>query len=390
MKNKESLVKSVHDQAQALFNAASYSEVISLVNKSSDRKIFSDEFILFVCKAHALMNQNREALSFFVRFIHLNPKVNLQCVVEDLISLNLFQCTLDLIQELLKKYPLSGYLRTKKSLAQLRMGSLDLSISTMLEKLKYGLIEDSDLNVLLEIKELSNEKKESSSYVDSLLNASSVRQVFERSIYPKTISLGRDCEFGMIQRIMGAEPVSLFRWGTLKFESFIELLNNDFLGFAADDSAYLEYENTVNFDEFWFFDRIYGAKIHTHFNTKNIELDDSYETLLDKSKKHFLYLARKLREDLEDGEKLFVYKSGSDMSHSDAFLLSKAMMRFGNNKLLVIMPLAADKNVHEVLSDNLHVGRVSKFWVGAKKDSIQVVEWNNIIQKSFKIFFNFH
>jgi len=383
LKQKESLINEIF----LMLRNSKYQEVIDLIKKSNNSNTYSEELVLYLGKAMACMGLEQQAMESLVSYITFNPKVNLRNVFEELFEPSLYKFSLKLISEQIKKYPLSGYLRSQKSLIHLRMGSLDLSTSSMLEKLKYGLIDDGDLGLLVQIRNSYQQYGEPPLEVSKLLNADAVKSIFERSVYQKTLSLGRDCEFGMVQREMGAEPISLFRWGTLTFESFIRLLENDFVGFASNDSAFLQYENTENFDEFWFHDGNYGAKIHTHFNAKNIDLDDTYESLLEKSKEHFLFLVRKLREELQDGEKLFVYKSGNEMSLADAFQLSKTMTTYGNNKLLIVMPQGYNSAEHEILSESLHLGRLSKFWVDAQKESIQFREWNNIVQKSYNIFY---
>ncbi len=45
-------------------------------------------------------------------------------------------------------------------------------------------------------------------------------------------SLGRNCEFGFVQRLSGAEPMGLLRFAGMSFDALVQALNTRFAGIA--------------------------------------------------------------------------------------------------------------------------------------------------------------
>ena len=160
---------------------------------------------------------------------------------------------------------------------------------------------------------------------------------------------------------------------------------NNFEDFAVD-SSYLWYENRDAFNEYWFLDKNYGARIHTSFRMGNIGVEDTEEILLQKSRLHFRLLARRLSDDLEDAEKLFIYKANCYLSDNEIIRLHSSMGRYGNCKLLVVMRSDIGDSSTRKLNNALHVGFISRYWDGAREMTISLKEWVDVINWSLNEF----
>ncbi len=114
-------------------------------------------------------------------------------------------------------------------------------------------------------------------------------------------SLGDDCEFGFAQRAVGAEPLSLLRFGGIRLHRLHEALDNGFAG--IDDPANIAVRGGEG--EYMVEQTHYRYSYHTFIDSASMEPDE----LLARELIRLSFCRRKLLEDLEDGDKIFVVKS---------------------------------------------------------------------------------
>ncbi len=120
-------------------------------------------------------------------------------------------------------------------------------------------------------------------------------------------SLGDDCEFGFAQRAAGAEPLSLLRFGGIRLHRLDEALAAGFAG--IDDPAELGTSilGGRGLGEYMIVQNRYRYVYHTFVNSWEMERD----TLIAREVARLTFCRRKLLEDLEDGDKIFVVKSSA-------------------------------------------------------------------------------
>ena len=118
-------------------------------------------------------------------------------------------------------------------------------------------------------------------------------------------SLGDDCEFGFVQRSVGAEPLSLLRFGGIRLHRLYEGLGNRFEG--IDDVAELgiSIQGGEGHGEYMIVQNRYRYLYHTFVNSWEMDRD----VLIAREAARLAFCRRKLLEDLEDGDKIFVVKS---------------------------------------------------------------------------------
>ncbi|MBT8595649.1 hypothetical protein G6672_09220 [Polynucleobacter paneuropaeus] len=281
-----------------------------------------------------------------------------------------------------KLFPMHLGLLTELAKNNIFLNDTDKASHTFLTKAKFGKLENSDYGIICELlgklkikRSLSDSESEFSEHPD-------VDRILLSKVYENSVSLGYDCEFGYIQRVRGFEPTDLFRWGTLPLENLVRLFNSGFKGFATEESAYVEYENSEIFHEYWFRDREYDAKIHTGYRVGNLTAADDENSVLKKSRMHFQMLARRLKEDLEDAEKLFVYKSRSILEGSAIHRLSDSIGNYGNNRLLILMPKGDSNNNFSEVNENVCLGYMKEYWKDGKHQTISFDDWDKIMHKT--------
>ncbi len=143
-------------------------------------------------------------------------------------------------------------------------------------------------------------------------------------------SLGDNCEFGTVQRQCGAEPLGLLRWGAPRLPRLLECLRTRFEHFGTIENLDFILGDPPR-REYVIREKRYGMAYHT-FLFEN-EIDESQ--LLAKQAMRMKLLVRKLLEDLEDGQKIFVWKDTSGVfSDADAIRLHAELATFAANTLV--------------------------------------------------------
>ncbi len=113
------------------------------------------------------------------------------------------------------------------------------------------------------------------------------------------------CEFGIVQRHFGAEPLGLLRWASIRPDGLVELLDNRFEGFGSEEHTALNVQRvSAQHQEYFIQDKSCGFWSHTFVKVE----DTPYERMLKLSLRRMMFLRSKLLEDLQAAEKIFVYK----------------------------------------------------------------------------------
>ena len=140
------------------------------------------------------------------------------------------------------------------------------------------------------------------------------------------------CEFGFLQRDLKIEPLSLLRWMGVNLQNVTRLLENDFDDIGNPDKMVLKVVDA--FYDWHVVDTGYGLHCdHSHLDRLTVSQEEARKMMCQRS----TFLARKLREDLEDGSKIFVYRySGRLEDETDMLALARAVNSFGKNMLLFV------------------------------------------------------
>jgi tetratricopeptide (TPR) repeat protein len=169
-------------------------------------------------------------------------------------------------------------------------------------------------------------------------------------------SLGDTCEFGMVQRQFGAEPMGLLRWASIPTSRLIAALDNRFDGVGEPDNSLIDAYR----GEYVTWDKRY--LIHSHTFTPDTA--EPLSSFTQGQLRRMRYLRRKLLEDLESGQKIFVYKSDQGLSEQDARAIHASMRRYNPRAVLLCVMLSGELHspgAAESLDEGLFIGYIDRF-----------------------------
>jgi tetratricopeptide (TPR) repeat protein len=178
--------------------------------------------------------------------------------------------------------------------------------------------------------------------------------------------LGENCEFGLVQRHYGLEPISLLRWVSISIAGLIHSLEDGLqdVGNPAHTSLVVH----PPAEEYFVRDSFYRFGMHTFVKKGSMPEQRFYEQQC----RRLRFLGRKLREDLELGERIFVHFRKEETSAAQLQKLHAAVRRHGTATLLFVRlcDAAHKPGTVEVADTGLLIGYIDRF------GKIPPVGWN--------------
>jgi len=187
-------------------------------------------------------------------------------------------------------------------------------------------------------------------------------------------SLGDNCELGIAQRAYGAEPLSLLRWCNVAPGALLRALEARFAGLGEPENLVLKPNRRGVLD---CIDTAFGLPGHAFIRADGADLAAIHA----RECQRLQFLKAKLIEDLEEGEKIFVYKRAREMPQAHIDTLFGAIRAYGPNTLLwvVVADEQHPSGSVEVLRDGLLKGYISRMADQSAVPSTTLVgEWLNI------------
>ncbi len=148
-------------------------------------------------------------------------------------------------------------------------------------------------------------------------------------------SLGDNCEFGFLQRELGLEPLSLLRWAGIYLDGLLRAFMDDF---DPRDALQISLDAKPVGAEYMVRVQPFGWLMHTFVDPEKQPVDK----MLQDQTRRFRFLASKLIEDLEDGEKIFVFRRNEPVIDDSIFALHDALNWYGPNTLLWVVEAEGD------------------------------------------------
>jgi tetratricopeptide (TPR) repeat protein len=198
-------------------------------------------------------------------------------------------------------------------------------------------------------------------------------------------SLGSGCEFGLVQRHYGAEPLGLLRWGAIPARALVRALDLKFAGIGeADDVELFPFGDGK---EYFFRDKKYSMEMHTFIPT----LGSDYQKVFEQQCGRIKFLRRKLIEDLQSPEefcKILVYKHHNGrISDDEAIAIHQALGRYGGHTLLCVRP--SDEVHSSGHVDTLRPGLIMAYIDGLSKTNnartVNYDAWRIVCAKAVQI-----
>ena len=151
-------------------------------------------------------------------------------------------------------------------------------------------------------------------------------------------SLGDNCEFGLVQRHLGADPLHLLRFAGINLRNLLLGLNSEFDGLDDSGRLSLRLSGEPGEREFILLHDSYGLNSHTFQH----EHTSSAETVLARSRQKLALQRRMFLEDLEDAETIFVLKRNDSLALQEVLPVWSCLRSYGDNTLLYVVVADAD------------------------------------------------
>ncbi len=173
------------------------------------------------------------------------------------------------------------------------------------------------------------------------------------------------CEFGLLQREAGAEPLGLLRWATMTADSLALALESGFEGVGTPAQTILDrFTWPDGRQEYSTEDRRFLMRMHTWIDVA----DKPSEEVLAMMCRRLIFLTRKLIETFAEAKKIFVFKTGDRLCTLDEVRrIHRAMRRYGPATLLYVQPADPDHppGSVDILDDGLLMAYIDRFNLAA-------------------------
>jgi tetratricopeptide (TPR) repeat protein len=194
-------------------------------------------------------------------------------------------------------------------------------------------------------------------------------------IYNHFESLGFDCDFGYAQRMVGAEPMGLFKWSGVEPHHLMEIMNNRLEDFDNPEHYSLVLQPT---NQYFLKDSKYGTVTQIDMIAGIVPED----ALLKKMIQRQSFLKRKLLSDIKIGKKIFVYRFDNDPIDRYVEKMVSSLQGIGMKKILITR--APDDEYKpgstRVFSAGVMIGYISI------NCPLQYAEWDQVVQSTYAYF----
>ena len=152
-------------------------------------------------------------------------------------------------------------------------------------------------------------------------------------------SLGDNCEFGIAQRRLGAEPLNLLRFSATHLTHLLRGLDTEFEGLTAPENLVSVYgSEPEGRREYIIQQTTYDLRYHSFEHEDEVDAD----TVLPRAHQRLRFQLRLFLQDLRAAEKIFVLKRNIPLSLEEVTPVLAALRSYAaHNTLLYVVPADA-------------------------------------------------
>lgn len=192
-----------------------------------------------------------------------------------------------------------------------------------------------------------------------------------RALLENFESLGHNCEFGLLQRHLGAEPLDLLRFAGLSLNDLLAALRDDFAR-IGENLALIAHPTDDGRREYIIRDEHYRIGFHSFFTTDQASAEEVRE-------KHLLRLKttrRFLLERLQSGERICVFQRPGQIARGHALVLLNLLQARGPNALLYVDqdPRMPSGTVEQVGHGLFH-GKLDRMAPARDAGNVDILGW---------------
>lgn len=198
----------------------------------------------------------------------------------------------------------------------------------------------------------------------------------DRELMLQFESIGDSCEFGLVQRKHGAEPLGLLRFSGVPVRHLVRALENRFEGTADPDQIGLQVENGEYMVKLRKYDLVYHAYV------LDGEMDPA--ELHQREVRRTGFLVQKFLADLESAAKILVFRQNEPVLAHDLVMLRAALSRYGRSTLLWVQETSPGHppGTAELADEQLVLGYVR--WLSPRQDAhnIDHASWLSLCRQA--------
>jgi len=203
--------------------------------------------------------------------------------------------------------------------------------------------------------------------------------ISDRDLVLNFESIGDNCEFGLVQRMAGAEPPGLLRFANAPARLLARALRARFDGLA--DPAGVEVWQANG--QYTIALRKYELVYHTHIGPGETDPD----ALRVQQTRTLPFLVEKLIGDLENPCKILVFRQNEPLSANDLIDLRLALGQFGPSTLLWVQQARPSHRAGSVdrVDDTLLAGYVSRLANRENPLDLDLVSWLTMLRRAYAL-----
>jgi hypothetical protein len=198
-------------------------------------------------------------------------------------------------------------------------------------------------------------------------------------LFSRFVSLGDDCEFGMVQTHFEANHLGLCRSAYTPFAGLMRMLETRFAGLMDPTlPIHLDDKGTDYASEI----AAFGTRYHT-----KVKVPADEAQLIGRERQRLALLARLLIDELEGGEKIFVLKSAQPLERRDVEGLRDLVRAYGPSTVLwvsVAGPRTRPGDV-EWLGPGLMRGHIAAFAPTLNPFEADVAAWRELCRSAWAL-----
>jgi hypothetical protein len=192
-------------------------------------------------------------------------------------------------------------------------------------------------------------------------------------------SIGHNCEFGLVQRFFGAEPLGLLRFAGIKPPALLSGLRTGFENLTDPGNLYVRPLNNCPDSEWLACDHTYGIETHTWQSGA----DFTAATVLRQAQRRFKFLRRKFIETRLLANRILVFQH--PRIHHEAIIRPIAAAVAPSMLLWVSQSAAAPPGtVHHIAPNILH-GFIDKLAPEGEAGSTNQLAWASIMANAYRL-----
>jgi hypothetical protein len=216
--------------------------------------------------------------------------------------------------------------------------------------------------------------------IDSFADAAlSDQELADRDLVLQFESLGDSCELGLVQRMVGVEPLGMFRFAGAPLRHLVRAMEARFEGMADPGEVRVQPENGEYMIKLTKYDFIYHA--HVKIGAADPAVLHQQQT------RNVRFLIDKLVADLENPEKIMVFRQNEELSANDLMDFRRALAAFGPGILLWVQETRPSfpPGTVVVVDDTLMVGYVSRLATRQNAPDLDLRSWLSMLRKAHAI-----